>query len=301
MLLVSSFVGITTLACGVILDTNLEQCVADGDCASRGFLESTCVQRVCVAPRSTAEAGAPPDPLIADPIWGCLGNVKWASEDFGKRLNSRQRFVRLLSEEPITGMSVRACGPFDPECTAAVTSSTTDADGYTNLSLNMGFQGFLDVKAPSTFPGMAPSLIYIVPPIAKDDPTDLVIPTALTPHLASFFELDLIVGQVDSRVDPALGHLLAIALDCQGNPATGVTLRASVRDKQTIGYYTETTGLPSPISVETSLRGEAGFINLPTGIVTLETTVNPRSKRGGRYTVLVKAAHITYLSMAPSP
>lgn len=81
----------------------------------------------------------------------------------------------------------------------------------------------------------------------------------------------------------------------------GVTIRASIKDKKTLGYYTDATGLPSVSLSATSQRGEAGFVNMPSGPVTVETTVNGLQKKGGQYTVLVKAGHITYLPMSPSP
>ena len=105
---------------------------------------------------------------------------------------------------------------------------------------------------------------------------------------------------IGSAVDPALGHILGLTLDCQGNPAAGVSLRVSVRDKKTVGYYTDTTGLPSPNGQETTARGEAGFINLPSGPITVETTTSP-GRKWGQYSVIVKPGHITYLPMPPSP
>ena len=218
-----------------------------------------------------------------------------------ERHDIRPRFVRFLGESGVAGMAIRACTALDPECTQPLATATTDADGYANVSVPRGFGGFLDLAPPASFSSMVPSLTYQFPPPDKDEPLDKQTSNALAAHLTSVGELNFLLGQVGSAVDPALGHLLGIVLDCQGNPVPGVTIRASIKDKKTLGYYTDATGLPSVSLSATSQRGEAGFVNMPTGQVTVETTVNGLQKKGGQYTVLVKAGHITYLPMSPSP
>lgn len=148
---------------------------------------------------------------------------------------------------------------------------------------------------------MVPSLIAVVPPPAKDDDPDASIPGALAPHLTSTGEINALLAQIGSSVDPTLANVLGIVLDCQGNPASGVSVRLDVRDKKTVGYYSDDTGTPSVTAQETAGRGEAGFVNTPTGPVSVEATVTSLNKKVGRYTVIAKPGYITYLPMSPGP
>jgi len=298
---VSAFVA--SVACTAILDTSVEQCVADGDCAARGFATTRCVEHVCVASNLTTDAAAdaPVDAPPVDPIRGCLGNVKWEPEDPTIKINLRGRYVRFLGEAPVADMAIKACGRLDPSCAVSLGSATTDADGYYNLKVSKGFAGFLALTPPANFTEMVPALVYPIPPPTIDQPLDTKIGNDLSAHVTTVGELNFLLDQIGSAVDPGLGHIFGLALDCQGKPAADVSLRVSVRDKKTITYYTtEATGLPSPDGQATTARGEAGFMNLPAGPVTVEATTSP-GRTWGQYTVLVKPGHIIYLPMPPSP
>jgi hypothetical protein len=170
-----------------------------------------------------------------------------------------------------------------------------------NLQLPKFFEGSLYLAPPTTFPDMVPSIEMVIPPPEKDQSLDASIPTNIAAHLASAAELNYLLAQIQSSLDPNLGHVLGIVLDCQGNPTSGVTLRINPKDKSTIQYYTDTTGVPSVTANETAQRGEAGFVNAPTGAVTIEATVNALSRKMGTYTAIVKAGNITYLPMSPAP
>jgi hypothetical protein len=269
------------------------------------------VQRVCVSTSSIAndastvdaDAGATQDAEPLDPVWGCLGKVKWGQQDVtAPKVTIRTHFVHFIGEAPIPDMDVKACGRLDPLCTSPFgTGAKTDANGYVNIEVPKFFEGFLSVAPPASFPDMVPSLLNILPPPEVSHDLDASIPDPISPHLASRDELDYLLAQVQSSLDPELGNLLGITLDCQGNPVSGVSLRVSVVSPKTVGYYTDTNGFPSTTTQETAQRGEAGFVNVPAGSLTIDATVNKLSRKMGTFTVVILKGHSTYIAMQPSP
>ena len=303
--LVVSVVGASlTVACSILLDADVVQCRVDADCVGRGSA-ATCVDKVCVGgvtDAAAADAADAAEAAPADPKGGCLGNVTWGTQDISTKVLVRQRFVRLLGEGPITKMTINACGRLDPDCTLSLGTGVTDDSGYANLSIPKYFEGFLKLDPPATFPTMVPSLITVIPPPEKDSDPDASIPANVAPHLTSAGELNALLALVGSKLNPALGNVLGIVLDCQGNPTAGVELRIDQTSSgQTVSYYTDATGTPSVTATETAPRGEAGFVNTPTGPITITATVPALSRRMGRYTVISKAGTVTYLPMSPGP
>lgn len=293
-----------SVACTLLVNADEQQCEVDGDCATRGLTNTQCVGGLCRTVGIVGDAGGELDAEVGpplDPKWGCIGNVKWGQQDVAQRIVNRVRFVRLIGETPVDGIAIRACGRLDPSCSTPLGAATTDSEGYANIEIPKFFEGFYDLPPPASYPNMAPSLITVVPPPDKSSDLAQQIPTPLTPHLASLDELNFIAAQLGATTDPELGHLLGIVLDCQGQPSAGVSLRISIKDKKTVPYYTDTTGLQTSTAEATAPRGEAGFINVPTGAITIETTLLEQNKRVGTYTTIIQKGHITYLPMPPSP
>lgn len=289
-------------ACSVLVDADVVQCSVDSDCAGRGFGNATCANAVCVTATDAAVADVAPEAAPVDPQWGCLGTVKWGTQDIeAPKVLFRQRFVRFLGESPVTQMNVVACGRLDPDCTVPLGTATTDDAGYLNLMVPKFFEGYLSLSPPPTFSTMVPSLVAVIAPPERDADPNLVIAGNLSAHLTSTGEVNALLQAVGASLDPALSNILGLVTDCQGKPASGVSLRIEVRDKKTVGYYTDYTGTPSVTAQETADRGEGGFLNTPTGPVTIEATVTALNKKVGRYTVTTKAGHITYVPMSPGP
>lgn len=290
-----------SVACSVLLDADVVQCSADSDCAGRGFANTKCVSKVCTGGVDAALADVA-DAASFDPKWGCLGSIKWGAQDItAPKVLLHQRYVRLLGEAPVADMTVTACGRLDPACSVSLGSGKTDADGYLNMLVPKYFEGYLSLDPPATFPTMVPSLDTILPPPEKDGDPDASILNNVAAHLTSTGEINALLAQIGTTLDPALSNILGIVIDCQGNPASGVSIRIDVRDKKTVGYYSDDTGTPSITAQETAPRGEAGFLNTPTGPVAVEATITSLNKRLGRYTVIAKPGHITYLAMVPGP
>lgn len=288
----------TVGACSLLVASpDLAQCSGDPDCTRRFGDGSRCVDRVCqrVAADAGGEGG---DGGSADPTWGCLGSVSWARPDLNEMATLNVQFVRLVGRDAIPDLVVSACDRIDPDCrsTPADAGVMTDDAGRASLRIAKGFDGFLKADPPPSFSSMMPALWFALPPPSGN------VTVAAPITLVSAQDIDLITKLASKPpVDPALGHLLTLTTDCQGRPAAGVALKASHAGPTTIQYYTNSTGDPTTEAFETGQTGQAGFINLPVGPLTLEATVPSLGKRVGSYNLLIRAGHATYAPIPPAP
>ena len=88
-------------------------------------------------------------------------------------------------------------------------------------------------------------------------------------------------------------------MDCEGLPAQGVSLKLDTVSPDTVPYYMNGS-LPSSTMSETGAEGEAGFINVPPGFVTITSTKSGVGKVSA-LTVLVREGYITFVPLSPSP
>ncbi len=303
-----SFFAACTLACQVLVSSDVVQCKSDSDCTNRGgvFVGMRCEEQVCRAPSSVADSGtddaSTPDATSTDPKWGCLGTVTWPQQSTTEKVLYRQRFSRLIGGTPIVGVHVKACASLDPECKSPLAESDTDTKGDVVVSVPKHFRGYLHMPVgPESFREMAPTIYAVYPPPAKDSNLTAEPQVGTVPILVSLSELDFLLAQVKSSTDPNLGHLFGLTTDCTGNPTSGVSLRTAVRDPKTVQYYYEGNGTPSVTSQESDATGNAGFLNLPTGVISMETQVPKLAKKAGSYSVLVKKGSVTVIDFVPTP
>lgn len=148
-------------------------------------------------------------------------------------------------------------------------------------------------------------VVALVPPPSDSDDPNLVIPEAEAAHFMSTGTLRSLLGVVGQPFEEKAGHLLALAVDCQGKPASDVSITVSGGIGQNSQlYYTDTQGLPNVNQGETSERGETGYLNLETsgtgiGIVTVTANRVSTGQRVGVYAALTRSGYITYLPMPP--
>lgn len=300
-------VGIgTLLSCQALVSSTVAQCDIDADCVARGatFAGTRCESHVCRA--SFADAGvdagvgAGDGALPADPSWACVGKVQWATQSATDKVRYHLRFARLIGGTPIVGLHGKACGSLDPECTSPFSEANTDARGELELEIPRLFRGYIHLPVgPSTFPTMAPTLVAVYPPPDQDVLTPFADIT-LTP--VSLDELNFLLTQVKSAADPNLGHVFGLAMDCNNRRAPGVSVSSSAKDVKTVQYYYQGVDNPTVTAQETDVNGNNGFLNLPPGVVTLETRPSSLgTRKSGTYGLLVKKATVTIVYMVPTP
>ncbi len=302
-----SFVALTTLAaCSIIIDSNVVQCRTDRDCVDRGFPTSVCSANLCGAPPSVVtDGGSTADAPALDPKWSCLGSVKTEPENSAEPTLSRYRLSGFSSRTGLSGVVVKACNTRDISCSAPLTTTTTDESGYANQNVPKFFAGYYEV-APLTPDGGGGGLSLLGTLIYPGTLTKASLPDEVATDDQSFPvltapELDLVGSVLETKPEPQLGHVLFGAVDCEGNPASGVSATLSVRDRKTVSFYNDDTGTPTSTLRETKARGEAGFFNVPTNLVTIEARVESIGKRLGTFTVLVRPAQVTIIAIQATP
>lgn len=153
-------------SCSVVVDADRQQSAAAKDCENRGLgPNAECRASICVAADAvTVDSGADADAAEEDPMWGCLGNVRWPEEEPAVAVGYAARFEGAITQQAMPGLPVRGCRVTDPDCAAPVAGpAATDAEGIVQLSLYSGFRGFLDIQPTEAFPSLMPSRLYALP------------------------------------------------------------------------------------------------------------------------------------------
>ncbi len=226
--------------------------------------------------------------------WSCLrqeeGPSNLVASPVGtKRLVQSLRVLSLASGAVVPGISVRACAQRDVSCTAPLTENIPlGADGWVDLPLYEGFDGFLEITGESVLPA---ALFYADPlsPGGEVDNTPLgLLELAIVADLS---------GATGTRQDLQLGLVVLRTFDCQGDAAPGISFTI---DKPGARWYF-VGGLPSSTADETAAgSGLGGFINVAPGIavVNAELPGSPLPIAAPK-TVLVRAGWMTALRFIP--
>ncbi len=295
--------GIWLSACSVILEAKGEQCSTEADCRTAGLGNATCQAGMCIR-ELELDAAADVQPDVApdvplDPKWGCVGNIEWTAADSTLPITYPMRLLRLFGDTPLQNVDIRSCAMLDLDCASPFSSAVSDERGVAVLELFKGFDGYLLIEPTADYPDLVPSILPLVPPPADGMalPDDI---NELEPvHLINQNEAAPVALILKTELDPALGHIFGLAVDCEGKPTAGVSLTIDTLSPKTVQYYINNS-LPSSTLGETTVTGEAGFINVPPGLITV-TATSVDVGRTAKVTVLVRAGHIVYLPLSPSP
>jgi hypothetical protein len=315
-------------ACSLLLDTSIEQCTTDDDCANRGgrFEHATCLKSVCVARPLPNEGGinegggtgAGPDVALdvppADPVWGCLGHVVIGTPQT-PTVKVTIPFWDLIRAVPVTDVVVRACPKLDVTCSRPMTTFVAaDALGVVTLEVAALFDGYGQVlSAHSVDAGddagddggddagddagtsrWIPSLLFFnAPPLVRDT-------TYIRVPLFTADDIKLLAQVQGNTWDPAFGIALAGMLDCSAKPAAGVTWQPSVIDPKSKRFF-YINSFPDEAATSTDATGLGGLLNAPTGTLTLNASVLATGKHIGSATMVVRAGLASYTYLMPTP
>lgn len=195
--------------------------------------------------------------------WTCLGELRAEPMVARDNINPARLVqsvqVLTLREGLVPPESVvRACAQRDLACDNPLTPSLpVDAQGWVDMPLFDGFDGYLEVTSPSTVPMM---LFYQEPLRGTSRIDGEPLAQLEVPVLA---QLSAALG---SPQQAELGLLILRAFDCNGDGAPGVRFTV---DRPGVPYYF-VAGLPSSMVTETDGSGLGGFLNVPIGITVVD-------------------------------
>lgn len=259
------------LSCSVLVDANRVQCKSDADCKARraGFAQSSCVNTFCVG----------------DLKWACLQNPAPAPGGAGP-FRVTMHLADLVNHSPISGVRADLCRKVDVACGDPAATVTSDASGTVSLpSVEAGFSGYVTLQSSAIV-----STLYFFNPLIDRDQD---IPSLSLSNSAARGGLLAQLG-----ADPARADVLLNASDCQGKPASGISYALTPPIAGAIAYYLS-SGLPTHNSSVTDATGYGGFVNLPSGTVTITATDTESRTRIATLTLIVREGSATWSRVIP--
>lgn len=193
------------------------------------------------------------------PDWSCLDTAPPEMPLVGPRAPQLLQSLQVLSSATNLvppNVSVRACAQRDTECLAPLTPPTPiDAEGWVDLMLYEGFDGYLEI----TSPGAVPSMLFYGQPLTNGRNVD--------PEPAFLVEMDtalafdrLFLGR---EAFPNTGVINIRALDCQNAPAPAVQFTLA---PAAVGWY-YVGEIPVASAQATTESGVGGFSDVAPGTV----------------------------------
>ncbi len=270
--------------------------------------------------------------------WWCLDNPPQAAAPRGDSAIVRIQacnFVSTNCSEPITGITAKLCDKKDVSCTNPIQPQVIDNEGAllfdvpTGGALGVGFDGYLKITPPAAmcndqgvfgpaagllcafaagcdqtipnderclFPLFAPSSLYFNPPVKNDIDEAMPLPLIPTKDVVALIQV------TGAAFDPTAGMVFVTALDCNGDPAAGVTF-AVAKDQDRVTALYEENGLITSTGTQTDVTGLGGFINVPPGFVSVEGYIGSDENRRliAAFGVQVTTFNISYSTLVPLP
>jgi hypothetical protein len=229
---------------------------------------------------------------------------------------------------PVTGLSARLCDKLDVGCNNPRLTDIRDTNGVIEVDVptgDHGFDGYLEVStrlapcfdteafgdaergllctlvpecdpavptAACDIPVYAQVLWFFNPPVVADIAQP--IPLELYPSAS----LPLIVDAAGGSLAPGTGSVFMTAIDCNGQPAPGVTLDIAEYEDEATPLYFDSGVISNTVS-ETDSSGVGGFIRIPPGFVEI-TGLNRDAEPVAEVGVHANPAFVTYTVLSPA-
>jgi hypothetical protein len=226
--------------------------------------------------------------------WSCIGPLRPASTVTRPTANAARlvqslQLLSLASGAVPLGVSVRACAQRDVDCANPVTPSVpVDAQGWVDMPLYDGFDGYLEITGPT----ITSTMLFYQDALSTESRRDTT-PLGLVEKAL----LPMLTAAIGTQQDTARGIVYLRAFDCKGDPALGV--KYSV-DKPAVPFYF-VAGLPSSAVVETEGSGLGGFLNVAEGITVVSMRLSSAEKEIALpKSLLVRPDWMTGLRLIPA-
>jgi hypothetical protein len=263
--------------------------------------------------------------------WRCLDAPAQPVAPAAPRAKVRFQACDSISEctTPVTNLTARLCDKLDIGCNTPRVDDVRDRGGVIDLEVPTGpsgFEGYLQVSTPvapcfdtTTFgaaaegllcqlapecdpasptaacdtPVYVPVLWFFNPPVVSD--VEQAIPLELYPSAA----LPLVLDAAGGEFVPGTGAVFLTVLDCDGRPASGITLEVAEHEEEAYPLYFD-SGVISNTASQTDSTGVGGFIRIPPGFVEV-TGVTQDGVTVGKVGVQANATFVTYTVLTPTP
>jgi hypothetical protein len=206
------------------------------------------------------------------------------STDTSMKITQAIQLLNIRGGTVPEGATAHACARADVDCTQPLTTDyPLTTEGWVNIPLPVGFNGYLEVVADS----IMPTMVFLGEPLRRPRPSNY--PVALVEKVI----LPGLSGATGTMQNDSTGLLTIRVFDCQDVSASGV--KFSQRQEAVEWYYVD--GLPSSQATETSSEGLGGFINTPPGVATITTTGRAGQQLASDKLVAVRAGWLTVVRM----
>jgi hypothetical protein len=236
-------------------------------------------------------------------------------------------FISTNCGMTVSGLTAKLCDKRDFSCSAPMMKDIRDVEGDlavevpTGGSLGEGFDGYLQVDGPLVdcslagpgacmlAPGCDPTammpndkckipayitgLLFFNPPVTNDTPRPMVLP--LIPTVAS---LALVSAAGARSVDPTLGTVFATALDCEGQPASGLTFGVSTGAPM-YGKLFQEKGVISSMAAATDSSGIGGLLGVPMGFTKVSAFPVGTTREVASIGAQIVPRTVTYVTLIP--
>lgn len=259
-------------ACTLAVASDRVQCHTDLDCVARGpaYADFVCSNSVCQP----------------DPTWSCLDNP---TQDVAPTSTVEVKMTAsdLLSAKPVAGIHLTLCAKLDADCVYPISDYQSDQNGLIDIQMPATFDGYLQTEGDNVYP-----TLFFPPKTEKQS-----APTSLPIVPAAFFAG--MFNQIGTSVSSDRTVIMTTALDCQGQPASGMVLSSPQADGATVTYFLQ-GGLPSRSAPTTDASGAGGFVNIPTGSAVVTSTIAAKDRVAGTVAVQTRPGHLTMVLVVPN-
>lgn len=261
--------------------------------------------------------------------WRCLDEPAQPTVPSASSATVRFQACDFISgcTAPVTGLRARLCDKLDIGCNNPRQVDIRDTGGQIELDVPTGARGFdgylevstslarcydtavfgnaalgllcqlapeCDIAAPTEacdVPIYSPVLWFFNPPVVAD--MEETIPLQLYPSAS----LPLVVDAAGGQLVPGTGSVFMTALDCDGQPAPGITLDIAEYEDEATPLYFDSGVISNTVS-ETDTSGVGGFIRIPPGFVEI-TGLNSENEPVAKVGVQANPTFVTYTVLAP--
>jgi hypothetical protein len=202
------------------------------------------------------------------------------------RLVYSGRILDLSTGKVYADIRVRACGISDVDCATPVADNlAVNAEGWFDVPLFEGFNGFLEFRSPS----ILPMVFFFTEPLVQQ--TRNVYPFGAV-SLESVPPLQRLAGL---KQVPGSGLLVMRARDCVGTTAPGVSF--TLQGEGSPFYFIG--GLPTATATATDAAGFGGFGDVPAGLAVVSATTHDGTSIMASQNVLIRADWVSALYARP--